>query len=319
MTLSIERLYSAPSEVFVDGEETRKQFRILTRDSCWRLWALGDGQVLRSSTDGLEWSDLSLNLKADGTFTAYVVFVRGETTFLFVRNRHGLRLYRLEDGNVTWRIVSTIDAYSSCVVSDAGPDRFTLLSRERGTPAIFRSVDGGLTWSRKTFGKDGVPVHLQICGSGLGLCCLRQGFREDDPDGPESSALYSTTDFGMTWRHVANLETMILAAVRMSDDQVLVGGSHGFLAAFDLSGRRTLTGRCSDDIVAVDHFFGSTLAIAESERTPIQHQLAISKNGDEWVHRPFHLDDRIVGLKMISEEKYIVCTYGELYICKAAA
>src|SRR5258708_2890621 len=105
MSVSIQRLYSAP-EGHMGGEEIRKQFRKLTRDSTGRIWALGDGQVL-CSANGVEWTDFSANLKSEGSFTVDSVAISENTVYLFARNRHGLCVYRRDDYDTSWSRVSS--------------------------------------------------------------------------------------------------------------------------------------------------------------------------------------------------------------------
>ena len=313
-TVSIERLYSAPLRVYVDGQETRKQFRSLSRDSSGRLWAVGDGQVLLSP-NGMDWSDLSLNLKDEGTFTVDSVILWEENPYLFARNRLGLFTYRLDDQNRNWRPISEIHTSSACVVALAGPDTFTLVAWDRGSTVVHRSQDRGQSWVRVSFGSDEIPVYLQSFGAGRALCCLRGAFKEENPNGQDRSSLYSTIDSGLTWRLVAHLDTMALAGTALEDAQVLIGGTGGFLSVFDFKGCHDIMRPSGDDIVAVDYLSGTSIAVSESEKTSIQHRLIIGEPEVSSTQLPFNLDGRIVGARLIGGRNIVLCTTRELYQC----
>jgi len=79
------------------------------------------------------------------------------------------------------------------------PFRQSVDGSDRGE-AIFRSTDGGTTWSAST-----LPGCLQTCGAGLSLSFVdaQHGFATDGPDPTTHTRVFSTDDGGTTWRQVS--------------------------------------------------------------------------------------------------------------------
>jgi hypothetical protein len=117
--IPIEQIVSLPSTVHCDGAEVVPQLRHLVRDAAGGLWALGDQLVLFSS-DGVNWRDFALNLKADisrGGFTAHAVLVLNGGVHLFVRNWRGLSSYSLREWGREWVPESEIEIEESLVAA----------------------------------------------------------------------------------------------------------------------------------------------------------------------------------------------------------
>ena len=112
----------------------------------------------------------------------------------------------------------------------------------------------------------------------------------------------------------AMTECMVLEAATMDSQRTLVGGSDGFLAIMDRSLCQIVPVQQRDDIVAVDWHSGVSLALAESDHTPIRYTLIFSENHKDWVEAPIYLSDRVVGIKLIAQGKFVLCTSEALYI-----
>ena len=313
MLVSLERIYSSPPRVQIDAEETGVQFRKLLRDRTGGLWAIGDCQVL-FSRNGLDWINYSLNLKSDGAFSVYSVTMSGLVVFSFVQNRNGLCVYRLSDERQRWILVSQLQLSSSFVVSATGKDSLVLVTEEPSSTVLYRSTDQAESWNKTSLGLHGTPVYLHFSNSHKGFCCLWHSFEGGNLSPRDRSSLYSTSNLGITWKCVANLNTMVLDSAAIDDERVLIAGSNGFLAICDGEGCWRFNNKERDDVVAVDSFADVLLAVTESGRTPIRHTFMISNNRKDWVEVPIRLPGRVDGVKLIAQGKVIVCATRELYL-----
>ena len=83
----------------------------------------------------------------------------------------------------------------------------------------------------------------------------------------------------------------------------------------DSMGISTGTQHCHGDVVAVDYLSGLSIAISESKRDPIQHEVAIIENRDCF-KMSFRLEERITGASMISKRTLVLCTIQKICLCQ---
>ena len=313
MLIPLERFYSSPQKLYFDTQEANCDLHKFVRDNRGGLWVLGDDQVLHSE-NGVDWNNYSLNLKDEGPFSVKSVVLSKRNIFAFVQNRHGLWVYALDEDRTKWRATSRLEFSSLFVVAPANADRLILLASDSSSTVLYRSTDETHSWSRVPLPFQGTPMYLHFSDSNGGICCVWHSNENQSQNFTDSSAVYTSLDLGVDWEHITNLETMALDAATMDRKRTLIGGSNGFLAVIDSSVCRVVKVRQRDDIVAVDWHSGASLAVAESDHKPIRYTLIFSENQRDWVEVPIYLSDRVVGIKLIAQGKFVLCTMEGLYI-----
>jgi hypothetical protein len=265
----------------------------------------------------LDWDDLKANLAQEGPFSAESILVCGHELYLFVWSRGGVHAFQLDKFDRIWRHVSEIHTTFGFVTSAIEPNCLILISENPESAVRFKSTDRGRSWNEFRVGFKGTPIHLQLSGSGKGLCCVWHSRSEEDYFLDEGSSLHSTSDFGETWKLVAKLEKMTLAAISFDrGERVLLGGADGLLAVCDSESCYRIALGSQDDIVAIDSRFGFSIVVLESEDDPANHRLFVGENADSWHDCSLQLNGRVVGVKLISGSNAIVCTSRELYLCR---
>jgi len=297
--------------MYLDGGEVRPSFRRLARDGVKGFWALGDQQVFYSQ-NGIDWTDFSLNLREQGSFTAYSVLNALGNVFLFCRNRHGVFAYTLH--NREWVPNSEIEVDSSLVACSVSDELYISGSLD-SCAFVSRSTDGAQSWRKTILDGEGVPVSITMSSLNAGTCCLWQSY-----DGPElrlddRSSLYFTSDSGANWREVATASTMVLGVAAAKQDGLLLGGSNGQLLLFDLRmGIRTIRFNQSD-VVAVDVFEDAYLAVTETQESPGTHSILFSRDGMKWSEEELDFQGRINGAILLSPLDAVISTTTSLYHC----
>ncbi len=303
MGISTTRVFALPDSVDLSTSPNVPCFRRLERDNEGNLWAQGDQNVY-VSRDGTVWRDLSLNLRSEGSFTAYSVLNIANQLYLFARNSNGRFAYMLTSDEREWRARSEIETESSLVACSIADTLLLLASGKSGT-FLYRSTDGALSWSKQPLRGDGVPVYIHVSSSGTGFCCLWHSLIGKELRQGDLSSLYATADFGRTWKRVASVSTMVLCASSTEDDGILLGGTQGQLLSFDADHRLATLHSNQHDVVAVDSWEGNVLAITESDDSPAQHSLILGKDGKNWL------------VRILGADQAIISTSKSFYLCRS--
>ena len=161
----------------------------------------------------------------------------------------------------------------------------------------------------------GVAAHMQMSRPGIGLCAV-WGINNTPKDISASpSAVFSTTDGGMSWDLAATLGTMLLVGAAVDESTALVGGTDGFLALVDKDGIKNQWVVDGGNVVAVDVKDVDQIAIIESSATPPVQSLLVRGGTGPWIRHGACFDDRVTCVKLLASGECIVCTRRVIYRC----
>ena len=198
------------------------------------VWALVAGQRLFRSTDqGLTWQEH--NLPAGSLFSD-ISFVDESDGWVLLGGPSagqcsygGATVWQTTDAGATWNIVSQVNPpTASGARSAAGAiglaqckDNISFVDKQRGfldawdengAPTIYRTFDGGVTWSPskltdppgfRTLGAGDALRAGPVKAFGAALLVAAGGMQ---PDGPHAYA-FQSTDGGATWTYTATIAT----------------------------------------------------------------------------------------------------------------
>lgn len=192
------------------------------------VWALVGSQYLFRSTDqGRTWQQEAL--PANGFFTD-VSFVDQNDGWVFTGGPAGTQcssggatLWQTTDAGAHWAVLAGVDAASSArtagsIAPEQCKESLSFIDREdgfldswddNGAPSIYRSTDGGMTWSRSrlsdppgftTLGAGDTLRAGHVKAFGATLLVDASGMQ---PDGLHSY-VFQSTDGGASWSYLAN-------------------------------------------------------------------------------------------------------------------
>jgi len=173
--------------------------------------AISAGGVYRTEDAGATWTASNAGLRADGPPCVHkVARAPGRPDLLWLQNHSGV--YRSEDDGRSWReITSGLPSDFGFAIATHPRDPFTAwvvpLESDRfrvtvgGKLRVFRTRDGGLSWSSRTRGlpqKDALETVLReaLCTDTLDPCGVYLGTR--------GGKLWASRDEGRTWSLVAD-------------------------------------------------------------------------------------------------------------------
>lgn len=177
----------------------------------------GDGKIFRTDDGGASWQEV---LEQKGTFVRSVGFLDAQRGFAgnlgpdaFPGVTDTTLLYRTDDGGTTWKPVALPDtdgARGVCAIDILAVDAVNaghrlhkelvhVGGRVGGPAALFRSDDGGTTWSRLALPPAiAMILDVKFLDPSVGFV-----FAGSDPDVTKSHGLIARTlDAGRTWKIV---------------------------------------------------------------------------------------------------------------------
>lgn len=177
----------------------------------------GDGRIFRTDDAGASWQKV---LEQKGTFVRAIGFLDAQRGFAgnlgpdaFPGVTDTQLLYRTDDGGTTWKPVTLPDtegARGVCAIDILAVDAVNsghrlhkevvhVGGRVGGPAALFRSDDGGGTWSRLKLPPEiAMILDVKFLDVSTGFV-----FAGSDPDVTKSHGLIArTTDAGRTWKIV---------------------------------------------------------------------------------------------------------------------
>jgi Domain of unknown function (DUF1906) len=182
-------------------------------------WVIAGARLLRLSTDGGTWIDITPELLPTEQISA-ASFVSNSTGWLLARDLSTSRLtvFHTEDAATTWSHTTAVDSGDIVSESFSGHAEFSfidarhgwlLLQRTSGAASsladLLTTSDGGQTWTRLR--------PPPVAGS-LSFLSASRGWLSG---GPRGSALYATADGGNSWLPVTLPSTTLVTpdAVRI--------------------------------------------------------------------------------------------------------
>ncbi|NMG45047.1 hypothetical protein GPA22_15065 [Aromatoleum toluvorans] len=194
----------------------------ITCDSENRLWVVGGGSTIASSSDrGASWRT---TIVGDDAMLASVQFVSAREGF--ITGEFGA-VYRTGDGGATWEALPKIG-------EDFYPYAAVFADRDRGwvsglAGVVMQTTDGGKSWSKR-MNEAGAPIYGLALdrGTPLGVGINGLVFRAS----------------GDQWKLAdARNATYLRAALPFGDGRVLVAGGAGGVEVTTLDGDRTVTAK----------------------------------------------------------------------------
>jgi len=313
-SINIEPVCTLPELIWIEDEEYPPAINHCVFQS-GTLWAFGQ-QVLVRSTNVLNWRNVAANLMTDGSFYASSVIDEPAGLRIFARNRNGLRCYRWDEWDLCWKALFSVQTGSHGVFANWTDRGLVMVAMSNDVPDIVctASASGDSQKWRPSF--RGVAVHMQMTSPGVGLCAVWGINNTLENHCTSPSAVYSTSDGGMSWRLAATLETMLLEGAAVDQHTALVGGTGGFLALVDNVGVKELWEEAGGDIAAIDAKGSEQIALIESDDEPaIQNLLSRTGNGP-WIRHEARFDERVKCMKLLGPGECIVCTRRVIYRCR---
>jgi hypothetical protein len=300
----------APLE-FEKEARGQRVFRGLA-SSCGALWAYGDGTLLLS-LNGVQWLDLAGTIDIPGSFSVSAVVGDESGAFVFARSKDGLLCYHVAHG--TW-ICSELP-----LVPTASPGALAVrihgalvvcVNEGRGTQFI-RFRDSERVWEQLPAILPGSAVHFKLSDSGVGICALWGVEQEGGLALPSPSAVYRTQDFGISWREIQKMDTMLLGGASAHGRATLLGGTDGYIAEGTVEGFTDCYTRSDNEIVALssEHSQQAVL-LASLDPNPTQALLWRS-NSNEWQRFDVGLIERISSIQFVRFGVVLLSTQRSLF------
>ncbi len=219
--------------------EVHEFFELLGGDGGWMVVDPDDASHVFASYQlgsifrfrGTRWRDVSPPFKAaesGGIWMVYVTFQPGDARVVYTGNQ---RLYRSRNDGDSWTALTPVlDGSPISAIEVAPADvRYIYMGTENG--GLFRSTDGGVTWSANLAGAT-LP-GVMITRIETHPADARRAFVVVGNSG--HSQVFATTDAGLTWRDIDGgklPDAPIQAAVVRpdADDELWVCGDAGVFA-----------------------------------------------------------------------------------------
>jgi len=313
--VQVERILSLPETIWIDAEESSPGIQAATHQS-GTFWVLGR-QVLLRSNDGLNWQDASHNLRDEGSFCVVSIAHEPACTKIFARSRNGLRCYRWDEWDRAWKPLFSVNTSSPGVFAAWTDDGLITIASESPSTAV-ECRNGDLSksarWRTILLGN---AIHVQLASSGIGLCALWGTSESPHESDRGPSAAYSTSDFGRSWRRIAEFDTtMLLVGTAINHNSAIVGGTSGLIASVANDKLREVWIEQGGDIVAIDANGTTQIAVIESEDQPAVQGLLLRQGDGTWVRYEANFERRVECMKLTCLGECIVCTSNEIYSCK---
>jgi hypothetical protein len=71
-------------------------------------------------------------------------------------------------------------------------------------------------------------------------------------------------------------------------------------------------------VVAVDYLQDNFLVLTESDESPNQHILFLSRDGRNWVASELQIRGRVTGAKLLGHYEAVICTSKSLYLWRSS-
>ena len=191
-----------------------ERFRGLAPVSAAVAWVSGTGgTVLRTADGGSTWADLSPGV-VDGFDTSKLqfrdiqAFSASTAVILAIGTGIDSRIYRTDDGGLTWRttfVNAEPTAFYDCLAFFDRRNGLALSDPVDGKFRLQRTTDGGRSWS--LVDPAGMPAALDgefaFAASGTCLVTARGGNAWIASGGGAIARVLSSTDLGATWTATA--------------------------------------------------------------------------------------------------------------------
>jgi photosystem II stability/assembly factor-like uncharacterized protein len=228
---------------------TAQQNDVLLSDTSGRLFA-GTNGLWRSTDHGSKWAQVAMT----NQYVSALAVDRGNTLFAAVQGPTMKGVYRSTDGGVTWSAygLSTLSVttllsstrygllaigssslyrrqvtdtgwvkVSSTSANALAEDSSGVLYVGRELAGVYRSTDGGVSWSETTLGSPYTVVGLTSLGSG-------QIYAAVTPLDPSiEGGVYRSTDQGVTWTSLGLTQWSIKSVLALDSSRVFLGSSRG--------------------------------------------------------------------------------------------
>jgi hypothetical protein len=194
--------------------------------------ATGGGGVWRSNDSGADWSPLTDNQST--LFTGAIAIAPSNPNIIYAGTGNptvvsyaytGHGILKSMDGGTTWALVgnSTFDreTISQIVVSPTDPNTVYAAVSQAGqnggtfTGGIFKSTNGGTTWTNTTSSSSGIPGSTGDSFSDLVIDPTNANTlyaAVGTYSGSQQNGVYKTTNGGTTWHLAGNFDVSIPAA-----------------------------------------------------------------------------------------------------------
>jgi photosystem II stability/assembly factor-like uncharacterized protein len=196
-----------------------------------------DGNVLKSTDGGTNWSPVTSGLAADARgrygITSLAIDPQNPTTLYAGNALRGGGVFKTTDGGESWNTVNSGLPTGGVLALAINPqDPGTIYAIAQGNPqntgGVFKSTDGGASWTVVNTGLDGNAYFV----STLAI----------DPQNPDTvyafgndSGIYQTTNGGANWTSVGygmtapgygrNADTVIALAFDPRDSNIIYAGA----------------------------------------------------------------------------------------------
>ena len=306
-------LYLAPSRRNHEGTVWHKCLTAMQFADDRVGWAIGSGQIVRTTNAGRTWTNLFDESMAQLAFAPKKLSVPTRDTCWIIDTIGSGRTRCLftVDGGQSWlplelgssqypRDIFFFNSQRGWLICDSG-------TIEGGLAAIRSTVDGGETWHSQPLNIEGRPEIVRFFDGKHGW--LVERILTNDQTG-SISRLHTSTDGGETWDFVTAFNHRILDLKIRERTQIVVCGDSGLIASSHNGGlkwHRSKTG-----ISAAINFVtsGDQTFVAGGDFGSL---LLSRDRGDTWQRlNGFDNDANLVAAHLLSESKLIVCSSNSI-------
>lgn len=206
---------------------------VITGVSKHGLWQLNE--------TGSEWTPIGTDPASDtiGNRTKSVFFDPSDELRFWQNGSYGPGAYRTDDGGRTFQRLGDIAHLDYLSVDLTDPDRQTALAGVHESTNVFRTIDGGQTWTSLA---DNLPVDAGFTAYPLVINADTYLLGSNKGSG---SGIFRSVDGGATWTMVSDIAMSSPALVVDGTIYWLASGGEGLVASrdggltFQLAGGRT--------------------------------------------------------------------------------
>lgn len=315
--IEVEQLYSVSLDSLAEPGTTHREFSGLIRDASGTVWAVGTNIVL-STCDGVNWYSFTKGLTTIvGSFAVDNLVCYRAQKYLVLRAEGSFHIWRLNELERQWQHVAELPvAFPARIAAAAVDTEGIVVLSEEGTEVFVYRSENGWSWEKSRTDLRNSPMYLQLSSSGHGFSCFQHSCIGTDFVAGEGSSVYVTTNSGRNWRLVTWLDTSLLRVASVSHKKMLLGGTEGFLGVCDFDHcERQLGVFPNMEVVGLDSYRGTAIAILETEACPSTQRVFVSSNRRNWAEYRLDIDERVSAARFVAESRFALCTGNSLYTC----